>query len=73
MWRQLMLAALLCVAACESQNGEPTPQAGSEERERRDSILGQSQLPGAGVVNRANAVRDSSRSRAAELDSILNR
>lgn len=69
MWKWFGLAALL-VAGCGPGEREATPQAGSVEREQRDSVLGQSKLPGAGVVQRADAVRDSSRIRATRLDSI---
>jgi uncharacterized protein YcfL len=65
----VLLTALLLVA-CGSEEPQPVPQAGTPEREQRDSVLGQSQLPGAGVVRQADAIRDSSRKRAAAIDSM---
>lgn len=70
MWRPIVIVALLSLAACDSGGSQATPQAGTPERERRDSVLGQSKLPGAGAVERANAIRDTSRSRAAGLDTM---
>jgi hypothetical protein len=65
----VLLMAFLLVS-CASEDPQPIPRAGTPEREQRDSVLGQSRLPGAGVVRQADAVRDSSRSRAAAMDSI---
>ncbi len=60
-----MLLALLA-AACSS--GAKT-STGRTEREA-DSVIGQSQLPGASGVQKAMASQDSARARAAALDSL---
>lgn len=70
MRRLVLVGALLAIAACDPAPPQDTPQAGTAERERRDSVLGASRLPGAGVVQRADALRDTSRSRAAAIDSL---
>ena len=62
--------ALVLVIACEKQEQSETPQIGSPERDTRDSIIGQSQLPGAKVVEGARDVNATAKERAAELDSI---
>jgi hypothetical protein len=68
--RWCVMLLLIVFIACSSDDPGPAPQAGTVERERADSVIGKSQLPGAGVAQRANAARDSSRSRAAAIDSI---
>lgn len=61
---------VLGAAGCQSESPQPAPQVGTPERDRRDSILGESQLPGASAVQRARATRDTLDARAADLDSI---
>ncbi|HEY7027899.1 MAG TPA: hypothetical protein VH438_09855 [Gemmatimonadales bacterium] len=66
-----MLSALSLVAssylatACQSKT---TAGTGRSEHER-DSVIGQSKLPGAPVVQKALDVADSSRNRVAQEDS----
>lgn len=64
------LALLLAVAGCS-----PKSEAGSKpartERER-DSVIGASQLPGAGVVRGALRESDSAAARNGRLDSVAN-
>ncbi len=61
----LLLLLALPLASCRST---VTAGTGRTERER-DSIIGQSKLPGAGVVQRALTVSDSAASRRARMDS----
>ena len=63
---------LICVALAACAPGEPeaTPQIGTTERAARDSIHGQSQLPGAKAVESARDIQATSKERAAQLDSI---
>jgi len=71
MIRTLVAAvALVLVSACGTQDQSETPQIGSPERDARDSIIGQSKLPGAKAVERARDVNATAKERAAELDSI---
>jgi hypothetical protein len=65
--RGLLLFGLtaLALASCKSS---VTVGTGRTERER-DSIIGQSKVPGAPVVQRALQVSDSASSRGARLDS----
>lgn len=63
--RTLILAVLL-VAACASSD---KPAAERTERER-DSIIGQSALPGASGVEGALGASDSATARNARLDSL---
>lgn len=62
-WLSLLVLPLL---ACSSSTKAST---GRTERET-DSVIGQSQLPGAPVVKKALDASDSSRTRIAEQDSI---
>jgi hypothetical protein len=62
--------ALIVVTGCETQPQSETPQIGSPERDTRDSIIGQSKLPGAKAVESARDVNATAKERAAELDSI---
>jgi hypothetical protein len=62
-WLSLLLVPLL---ACSSS---PKTSTGRTERET-DSVIGQSQLPGAPVVKKALDAADSSRNRIAAQDSI---
>ena len=69
MWKLILIAVCLSTAACDSGT-RATPQAGTREREQRDSVLGQSKLPGAAAVERARDVQATARERAAALDSV---
>jgi hypothetical protein len=60
-----LLFWLIALASCKST---VTAGTGRTERER-DSIIGQSKVPGAGVVQRALQVSDSAASRGGRLDS----
>jgi hypothetical protein len=62
----LLLAGLFIQSGCGS--GAPAA-AGRSERER-DSVIGQSRLPGAGAVRGALGASDSAHSRRAIEDSI---
>jgi hypothetical protein len=71
MMRTLAAAlALVLVTACETQQQSETPQIGTPERDARDSIIGQSKLPGAKAVESARDVNATAKERAAGLDSI---
>ena len=63
-----VLAAALTLASCKGSS--VTAGTGRTERER-DSIIGQSRVPGAGAVQRALDVSDSARQRGARLDSAF--
>lgn len=63
-----VLAAALTLASCKGSS--VTAGTGRTERER-DSIIGQSRVPGAGAVQRALDVSDSARQRGARLDSAV--
>jgi hypothetical protein len=57
---------MLVLGACQSGG-----RAGAARTEReRDSVIGQSKLPGAGGVRGALGVSDSARARNAALDSV---
>lgn len=62
----LALAGLPMLIACGSG---ATAGSGRSERER-DSVIGQSRLPGAGAVRRSLEAGDSARSRRALEDSM---
>jgi hypothetical protein len=70
MKRWKWLVACVVLAACGSSEPQETPQIGTPEREARDSIIGQSQLPGAKAVESARDIQATSKERAAALDSI---
>ena len=60
-----VVAGALLATACQSRT---TAGTGRTEHER-DSVIGQSKLPGAPVVKKALDVADSSRNRVAQEDS----
>jgi hypothetical protein len=60
-----VVACVLVAPACQSKT---TAGTGRTEHER-DSVIGQSKLPGAPVVQKALDVADSSRNRVAQEDS----
>lgn len=63
-----MVSAVM--TACDSTETRDTAQIGTREREVRDSVIGQSKLPGAPAVEAARDVQATSKERAAALDSI---
>ena len=66
-----MFIVCCALAACGRPADQPdTAQIGTPEREARDSIIGQSKLPGAKAVESARDVQTTSKERAAMLDSI---
>ena len=67
-----LLLVVVCVAltACRSEEPRDTPQIGTAERGTRDSVIGQSKLPGAKAVEGARDISATARERAAALDSI---
>jgi hypothetical protein len=72
MYRRLMTAALLLAlpAACTSgKDKDAAPEKARTERER-DSVLGQSKIPGATGVGKAMTVADSAGNRVHLQDSI---
>jgi hypothetical protein len=66
----MLLLTCMVVVACDSPEREATTQTGTPERDARDSIIGQSKLPGAKAVESARDVQATSKERAAALDSI---
>ena len=69
-WRwcaAVMALTTLAILACQSRT---TAGTGRTERER-DSVIGQSQIPGAVGVKKALNLQDSSRSRIAREDSAV--
>jgi hypothetical protein len=63
------MLGLICIAgALSSCKSSVTAGTGRTERER-DSIIGQSKVPGAGAVQRALNVSDSAAARGARMDS----
>jgi hypothetical protein len=63
-----MLAALCLIVALGSCKNSVNAGTGRTERER-DSIIGQSKVPGAAGVQRELTVSDSAASRGARMDS----
>ncbi len=61
-----IVSGLLLATACSGSSGQDATRS---ERER-DSLIGQSQLPGASAVQGALDVSDSATARNARLDSI---
>lgn len=66
----LVLCCAAALTACKSEEQPPTPQIGTPERAARDSVIGQSKLPGAKAVESARDVSATAQERAAALDSI---
>lgn len=66
--RAALCALALALAACPGTESADD-QAARTQRER-DSIIGQSRLPGAGGVRGATAASDSAAARQRRLDSI---
>lgn len=76
MRRILPIAALALLAACSGADGgadtmeADSVQADSLTQRQRDSIIGESRLPGAGAVRRALEASDAAAERAAAHDSL---
>lgn len=77
MRRTLPIAALVLLAACSGADGgradtteADSVQADSLTQRQRDSIIGESRLPGAGAVRRALEASDAAAERAATHDSL---
>lgn len=70
-WKSVLPLVLVC-GAC-SGAGEQSDAAAQDTltRAQRDSVIGASSLPGAGVVQRAVDTRDTVNARGAAMDSIL--
>lgn len=67
----LALACLLGSAACSGGEADPDPApADSLTRQQRDSIIGESRLPGAGGVRGALEASEAAAERSATLDSL---
>ena len=66
--RRLVVLALVAGLGAASCKNTQTTGTGRTERER-DSVIGESSVPGAGAVKKALEVSDSSRSRVASEDS----
>lgn len=62
---KLTLTALLVLCACST--ADPPPKRTEAER---DSVISQSQVPGAAGVRGARAAGDSARARAAAAESV---
>jgi hypothetical protein len=64
----LLVLALVALAACAPESPDRDPRQGMTRRQK-DSLIGASKLPGAGVVQRALGVADSADARRAREDS----
>ena len=67
--KRILPAALLGLALAACSSGAKT-STGRTERQT-DSVIGQSQLPGAPVVKKAMAASDSASARVAAQDSVV--
>jgi hypothetical protein len=73
MWRNLHRvpsAVLLCLALAACSGDDSADGQAAQTQRERDSIIGQSRLPGAGGVRGATAASDSAAARQRRLDSI---
>lgn len=70
----IALFFLLAFAACSGSNADQTQQPVNRDSvtRARDSVIGESNLPGAAGVKGAMSVADSAAARNARLDSIAN-
>lgn len=72
--RVALLALVLPLAACAGEPGEPSddsePAPAVTTERQRDSVLGESALPGTRGVRRARAIADSAEARYRGLDTI---
>lgn len=70
---RLVLLVLLLAGGTGCSGGEPDPDPATAEeltRRQRDSIIGESRLPGAGGVRGALEASDAAAARAAAHDSV---
>jgi hypothetical protein len=72
MWLRLLVAlALIALSSCDSDGGRnDSATRTTTTREQRDSILGQSRLPGAKAVEKALESSKTAQERAAAIDSL---
>lgn len=68
--RVVTAALLLMLAACTKEKAKDAPAGKLESQRERDSVLGQSKIPGASGVGRAMNVADSAGNRVQVQDSI---
>jgi hypothetical protein len=68
----VVVAAVLGVWACGDSAGDAQTAVDTLTRRQKDSLISTMPIPGAGAVGRALDVQDLTRSRANDLDSILN-
>lgn len=66
--KRLILCALIAVGC--SSNDTAANDRGTMTQRQRDSVLGQSGLPGAKGISKALSAADSVRARNAQLDSV---
>jgi len=69
--KRVIVAAVLLVAVAACSVEAPPKKTLSERQ--RDSLIGESVLPGAGVVKRALVESDGQTARAAAMDSLVRR
>jgi hypothetical protein len=67
MRKMMLVVAALCVTSCANGGEDAQPTRTQAER---DSIIGQSKLPGAPAVQGARDVQKTAADRASSLDSI---
>jgi hypothetical protein len=67
LWRAGLVSIVTCVAACSGSSGGNDRDTMTQRQ--RDSVLGQSGLPGASGVTKALGASDSAKARQAQLDS----
>lgn len=68
----VVAAAVLGVWACGDSAGDAQTAIDTLTRRQKDSLISTMPIPGAGAVGRALDVQDLTRSRANDLDSLLN-
>lgn len=68
----LVVLAGLTLVACPDGSGRASRKAPADTltTRQRDSVLGESPIPGAGGVRKALEIQDSARARNATIDSI---
>lgn len=67
----LLLACLLVAPGCSGGDPEPAPvTADTSSRRQRDSVIGESRLPGARGVREALDASDAAAARTATFDSL---
>lgn len=68
----VVAAAVLGVWACGDSAGDAQTAIDTLTRRQKDNLISTMPIPGAGAVGRALDVQDLTRSRANDLDSLLN-